>query len=207
MGTEPLVKVWELAKTDLDYKKLVDQVVEGLIRRYWIGLWYASGNGSILYPYGRLRYKLMEESHDIQWAGHLGRDWMFALMPRVYFWLRMEVDIEAFVKYCLVCQQDKVERSSRLVYFNPYVHRRDHGAWSQWISCPAYQREGDVMVMVVVDRFSKYTLFSAAPHACPIELVPDLFYQNVVKHHGVPTYIVSDRDARFTGKFWRSLSG
>lgn len=55
VGTESLVKAWELAKTDLDYKKLVDQVVEGLIMRYWIddGLLYVSGNGLTLYPYGQ----------------------------------------------------------------------------------------------------------------------------------------------------------
>lgn len=70
-----------------------------------------------------------------------------------------------------------------------------------------FPTEGDATVIVVVDRFLKYALFSAAPHECPAELVADLFVENVVKHLGVPTYIVSDRDARFTGKFSRCLLG
>lgn len=36
MGTELQEKVWELVKANLEYKKLVDQVAKGLIRRYWI---------------------------------------------------------------------------------------------------------------------------------------------------------------------------
>ncbi|KAH0764792.1 hypothetical protein KY285_000663 [Solanum tuberosum] len=33
----------------------------------------------------------------------------------------------------------------------------------------------------------------------------ELFYKNVVKYFGVPSNIVSDRDTRFTGKFWTAL--
>lgn len=103
--TELLGKVKELARLDLEYKKLVDRFNGGLIRKYSLddGIVYAS-RGHLYIPTGRLRQKLMEESHDTKWAGHLGRDWMYALMSRVYYWPRVEADIEAFVKYCFVCQ-------------------------------------------------------------------------------------------------------
>ncbi len=58
-------------------------------------------------------------------------------------------------------------------------------------------------IMVVVDRFSKYASFSLAPHAA--EVAADLFFKNVVKYWGIPADVVSDRDARFTGRFWTSL--
>ena len=59
--------------------------------------------------------------------------------------------------------------------------------------------------MVVVDRFSKYSVFIAAPKLCSSEVVAELFYKHVVKYFGVPTGIVSDRDTRFTGRFWTTL--
>ena len=55
---------------------------------------------------------------------------------------------------------------------------------------------------VVVDRFSKYTLFMAAPSTCITKVATDLFYRNVVKYFGLPEDIVSDRDSRFIGRFW-----
>ena len=54
-------------------------------------------------------------------------------------------------------------------------------------------------VFMVVDRFSKYDVFMAAPNTCTAEVAVDLFYKNVVKYFGLLEDIVSDRDSRFTG--------
>ena len=57
----------------------------------------------------------------------------------------------------------------------------------------------------MVDRFSKYAVFIPAPSECLVEEVARIFFSNVVKHFGMPKDIVSDRDTRFTGKFWVEL--
>ena len=65
--------------------------------------------------------------------------------------------------------------------------------------------EGFGSIMVVVDRFSKYATFIAAPTDCTAEEAAKLFLRNIVKLWGVPESIVSDRDPRFTGRFWTEL--
>ncbi|WMV33116.1 hypothetical protein MTR67_026501 [Solanum verrucosum] len=65
--------------------------------------------------------------------------------------------------------------------------------------------DGMASIMVVVDRFSKYSIFIAAPNLCSSEIAAKLFYKYVVKYFGVPADIVSGRDTRFTGKFWTAL--
>ncbi|RVW90797.1 Transposon Tf2-8 polyprotein [Vitis vinifera] len=60
-------------------------------------------------------------------------------------------------------------------------------------------------IFVVADRLSKYIVFISTPDACPAEETTKLFFSNVVKHFGLPNDIVSDRDARFTGRFWVEL--
>lgn len=60
-------------------------------------------------------------------------------------------------------------------------------------------------IMVVVDRFSKYDMFIVAPTACPSNVTAELFFQNVVKYFGIPKDVISDRDARFTSRFWTYL--
>ena len=64
--------------------------------------------------------------------------------------------------------------------------------------------EGFRSVLVVVDRFFKYAVFILAPSECPAEEAA-IFFNNVVKHFGMPEDIVSDRDTRFTGRFWVEL--
>ena len=56
-------------------------------------------------------------------------------------------------------------------------------------------------IMVVVDRFSKYSVFVVAPELCSSEVAADLYYKYVVKYFGVPADIVSNKDTRFTGRF------
>ncbi|KAK3027777.1 hypothetical protein RJ639_041137 [Escallonia herrerae] len=68
-----------------------------------------------------------------------------------------------------------------------------------------WRSEGCGSIMVVVDRFSKYATFVAAPADCTAEDAARLFLKYVVKYWGLPKIIVSDRDPRFTGKFWTEL--
>ena len=57
-------------------------------------------------------------------------------------------------------------------------------------------------VLIVVDRISKYVVFIPTPIKCLAEEAVHIFFSNVVKHFGMPKDIVSDRDTRFTGRFW-----
>ena len=53
----------------------------------------------------RLSYAQVEINRN--GAGHLGKKRMYALLSPFYYWPKMELDIELYVKTCLVCQQDK----------------------------------------------------------------------------------------------------
>ena len=60
-------------------------------------------------------------------------------------------------------------------------------------------------IMVVVDRLTKFVHFIGLSHPYFAAKVAFLFAQNVMKLHGMPTSIVSDRDPVFTAKFWAEL--
>lgn len=70
----------------------------------------------------------------------------------------------------------------------------------------ALPKVGDLgCIIVVVDRFSKYATFIAAPQHVTAETTAHLFFSHVVKYWGLPKDIVSDRDAKFTSLFWSEL--
>jgi hypothetical protein len=66
-------------------------------------------------------------------------------------------------------------------------------------------KEFDV-VLVVVDRLTKYAHFLPLSHPYTVQKVVDLVMSNVIKLHGPPTVIISDRDTIFTSKLWKELS-
>ena len=61
------------------------------------------------------------------------------------------------------------------------------------------------VIMVVVDRLTKYVHFIALSHPYSAAKVAHLFAQHVSKLHGMPTSLVSDRDPVFIAKFWAEL--
>jgi len=59
--------------------------------------------------------------------------------------------------------------------------------------------------MVVVDRFTKMAHFIGLHENATAKDVVDTFLREVWKLHGLPTEIISDMDAKFSGEFWESL--
>ena len=139
----------------------------------------------------------MKEAHDSAWAGHPGVQRMLTLLSRVYFWPKMEDDIEAYVKTCHVFQVDKTERKKEEGLLQPLsVPERPCLSVNMDFISGFPKVDGKASIMVVVDRFSKYSVFLVAPELCSSEVVADLFYKYLVKYFGIPADIVSDRDTR-----------
>ena len=70
-------------------------------------------------------------------------------------------------------------------------------------------RRGNTWLLVMVDHFSKQGHFAAAPgHAsAPLsaQACAEIFFAYVVKHHGLPDILVSDRGSQWLSQFWRAL--
>ena len=64
---------------------------------------------------------------------------------------------------------------------------------------------GKSVVLTVVDRFSKYVHFIALGHPYTATSVARAFFDGIVRLHGFPSSINSDRDPVFTGHVWRNL--
>ena len=64
---------------------------------------------------------------------------------------------------------------------------------------------GNTMILVVVDHLSKYSHFCALNHPHTASSVPQIFMDQIFCLHGIPSSIVSDRDATFTSHFWTEL--
>ncbi|KAE8687867.1 Detected protein of unknown function [Hibiscus syriacus] len=189
-------------------ERIIDGAKEGRTREFWLEgeLLYYRGHRLFVPRYGKLRKELMKECHDSKWAGHPGVDRTLALLSEQYYWPHMAEDVQAYVKTCLVCQQDKIEAKKPAGLLQPLpIPERPWESISMDFIIGLPKTDGFSSIMVVVDRFSKYAMFIPTSKVCPAMEAARLFLKHVVKFWGMPKTIISDRDTRFTGRFWTEL--
>lgn len=64
---------------------------------------------------------------------------------------------------------------------------------------------GKSVILTVVDQFSKHAHFILLSHPYTAAMVARAFFDSIMRLHGFPSSIVSDRDPVFTGHVWRHL--
>ena len=155
-----------------------------------------------------MRDQICYETHDTPIAGHLGRDRMYALISRSFFWPRMLKDIVKQVSECAECQHNKTVKGKRQGLYTPVIPsiRR----WSEWsldwiFKLPKTQGEGYDGIFVVMDSTTKRVHLFPFKETWGAKETADLIFKRVFPLHGLPEKIYSDRDTRFTSKLWQHL--
>ena len=60
-------------------------------------------------------------------------------------------------------------------------------------------------IWVIVDRLTKMARFIPIRETWPVSRLAEEYTRQIVRLHGVPRTIVSDRDERFTSRFWQQI--
>jgi len=118
----------------------------------------------------------------------------------------MKQDIRKFVAKCEVCQCNKGEIVKSVGTLQPLPI--PPAIWKDIsmefiIGLPKSRNK--LVIMVVVDRLSKYAHFCTLPHPFTTSTVAQIFMDQVLKLHGMPHSIVSNQDPNFTTNFWQEL--
>lgn len=118
----------------------------------------------------------------------------------------MKKDIKKLVRECDVCQASKYETTSLAGLLQPLPVPKQ--AWED-ISMDFIEGlpkpQGYDVIMVVVDRFTKFVHFIPVTHPFTALRAVELFMQYVFKLHGLPRSMVSDRGSVFVSSFWKSF--
>jgi hypothetical protein len=118
----------------------------------------------------------------------------------------MKAAVQEFVQQCTIYQQAKHEHCKPLGLLQPL--RIPQGAWQE-ISMDFVEglpnSAGYDVILVIVDRYTKYAHFVPLKHPYSANSVAKVVFNNVVKLHSMPISIVSDRDPMFTSHFWKDL--
>ncbi|KAJ9537587.1 hypothetical protein OSB04_030320 [Centaurea solstitialis] len=156
---------------------------------------------------GSIRELVLSEAHKSRMSVHPGSTKMYYDLKSDYWWPGMKRDIARYVEQCVTCSQVKAEHQKPYGSLQPL----DIPMW-KWeeltmdlvTKLPKTARQHD-SIWVVVDRLTKSAHFLPVRESYSMDKWAQTYIDEIIKRHGVPLKVISDRDSRFTSKFWAGL--
>nr|GEZ30694.1 putative reverse transcriptase domain-containing protein [Tanacetum cinerariifolium] len=125
---------------------------------------------------GDVRILIMDEAYKSKYSIHLGADKMYYDLRDRYWWPRMKKDISEY-----------------------------EGITMDFVTKLLRTSSGHDTIWVIVDRLTKSAYFLPMHEDYKIDRLARLYLNEIVARHGVSISIISDRDSRFTSRFWQSM--
>ncbi|TYK24364.1 putative polyprotein [Cucumis melo var. makuwa] len=154
-----------------------------------------------------VKTELLTEAHSSPFTMHPGSTKMYQDLRSVYWWRNMKREVADFVSRCLVCQQVKAPRQRPAGLLQPLSVPgwKWESVSMDFITGLPKTLKGYTVIWVVVDRLTKSAHFVSGKSTYTASKWGQLYMTEIVRLHGVPVSIISDRDTRFTSKFWKGL--
>ena len=132
---------------------------------------------------------------------------MYQNLKRLFWWPGMKKDIAEFVYACLVCQKSKIEHQKLSGLMQPLFV--PEWKWDNismdFVGALPKTVKGFDSIWVIVDRLMKSAHFVPIKTGMSVARLAEIYIEQIVRLHGIPSSIVSDRDPMFTSMFWESL--
>uniref|UniRef100_A0A2N9FYD2 Integrase catalytic domain-containing protein n=1 Tax=Fagus sylvatica TaxID=28930 RepID=A0A2N9FYD2_FAGSY len=201
-----LRKIHREARTHLEIVTLKEEIIQqskatsGFIELDGL-VWY---QGQLVIPAtSQYNTHMIREYHDTPIGGHLGVLQTHKRVAANFFWRGMKRDIQNYIRQCDVCQRNKYETMSPagLLQPLPILELVWEDVSMDFID-GLPNSHGFTVIMVVVDRLTKYAHFLSLKHPYTAKVVAEIYVKEISRLHGMPRSIVMDRDKVFTNQFW-----
>jgi hypothetical protein len=203
-----MAEIREAVSRDEWYRAKMEEEhpTDGLVREVGLlrtvsGQWYIPDDTE-------LKARLLYEVHDSPSGGHLGVKKTLHKLQRVCWWLGMRAEVTGYVHSCVECQRVKhsQQKPAGLLLPLPIPSRPYDTITMDFVGPlpPSGERAYDY-ILTVVDKFSKRVNLLPCHKTIDAHQTARLLIDNVVRQHGLPASIVSDRDPRWTGVLWTEL--
>ena len=153
-----------------------------------------------------LREEILAHFHNSKEGGHSGWLRTYVRIKHFFYWEGLKNEVKTMVAECDTCQKVKYDQRAPMGLLQPLpIPERIWEDLTMDFVEGLPSSRGFEAILVVVDRLSKSAHFIPLKHPFTASSVAKAFVENVVKLHGFPRSIVTDRGKLFMSSFWQEL--
>ena len=198
--------IMEIYKDDLDFSHIYQECSKGRHKDFFIHDGFFFKGKRLCVPQGSLRQSLFRETHEGGLMGHFGVAKTLYTLHDHFFWPHIHKFVHNFFDKCIACKKAKSKVQPHGLYTPfpiPDMSCVDI-SMDFILGLPKTSKSMD-SIFVVVYWFSKMAHFIPCHKVDEACYIVNLFFKEVVRLHGLPRSIVSDKDSKFLSHFWKTL--
>jgi hypothetical protein len=150
---------------------------------------------------------ILDEAHRSKFSIHPGSTKMYQDLKQNFWLSSMKVDVAKYVAECDTCHRMKASHLKSAGVLQPLsipIWKWDDISMDFIVGLPLTARKKD-SIWVIVDRLTKTAHFIAVHTTYSVQRYAELYMDHIVRLHGIPKTIISDRGTQFVAHFWEQL--
>ena len=148
--------------------------------------------------------EIISQAHDT--LGHFGEQKTAEYVRRWYWWPGIRKDIRTFCRTCESCQRAKASNQPPKGKLHPLpIPTKPWDSIGMDFIGPFPESKGFNYLWVIICRMTSMVHLVPVHTKMKASELSWIYRREIVRLHGLPSSIVSDRDSKFTSKWWREL--
>jgi hypothetical protein len=155
----------------------------------------------------QLHKQILDETHLSKFSKDPGSTKMYQDLKQNFWWTRMKREISKYVSECDICQRVKASHLKTAGILQPLPipsWKWEDISMDFIVGLPNTSQKHD-SIWVIVERLTKTAHFLPVHTTYNAKKYAEIYLDQIVRLHGVPKTIISDRGASFIACFWEQL--
>jgi hypothetical protein len=152
----------------------------------------------------KIKKIILDEAHMSKFSIHPGSTKMYHDLKQNFWWSNMKADIAKYVAECDTCHRMKASDLKSAGVLQPLsipTWKWDEISMDFIVGLPLTVRKKD-SIWVIMDRLTKTAHFIAVHTTYSVQQYAELYMDQIVRLHGIPKNIISDRGTQFVARLW-----
>jgi hypothetical protein len=150
---------------------------------------------------------ILDEAHMSKFSIHPCSTKMYQDLKQNFWWSNTKVDIAKYVAECDTCHRMKARHLKSAGVLKPLsipMWKSDDISMEFIVGLPLTARKKD-SIWVIVDGLTKTAHFNVVHTTYSVQQYAELYIDHIVRLHGIPKTIISDKETQFVARFWEQL--